>query len=130
MDTVTRPLGIVLDPSRFDAEKRELVVPVRIRNTTADTLFPPIVATLTSVGDTTLVRIGVMGVEDTVTVVNATNGEPGPGAAFDFSRALGTLGYLAPEAVSGGVDFRLRVATPAANGLRWRMVVSAGARRQ
>ena len=128
--TVTRPVGIVLDPSRFDAEKRELAVPVRIRNTTADTLYPPIVATLTSVGDTMLVRSGYMRAEDVVTILNATNGKRGAGASFDFSGALGTLGLLAPGAVSGAVDFRLRVATPAASGLRWRMLVSAGARRQ
>jgi hypothetical protein len=130
MDTVTRPVGIVLDPSRFDAGTRELVVPVRIRNTTADTLFPPILSTLTSVGDTALVRMGIMRMEDSVTILNATNGEPGAGATFDFSRALGTLGYLAPGAVSGAVEFRLRVATPTASGLRWRMVVSSGVRRQ
>ena len=63
--------------------------------------------------------------EDVVTVLNATNGKPGEGASFDFSDALGTLGLLAPGAVSGAVEFRLRVATPAASGLRWRMVVSA-----
>jgi hypothetical protein len=130
VNTVTRPVGIVIDPNQFDAEKRELVVPVRIRNTTADTLFPPIVATLTSVGDTMLVRSGYMSSEDVVTILNATNAKPGAGASFDFSDALGTLGYLAPGAVSGAVDFRLRVATPAASGLRWRMVVSAGARRE
>jgi hypothetical protein len=130
MDTVTRPVGVVLDPSRFDAGKREIVVPVRIRNTTADTLFPPIVATLTSVGDTALVRLGAMSAEDTVTILNATNSKPGAGASFDFSGALGTLGYLAPAALSGAVDFRLRVATPSASGLRWRMVVSAGSRRR
>ena len=130
MTTVTRPVGIVLDPSRFDAEKRELAVPVRIRNTTADTLYPPIVATLTSVGDTMLVRSGYMRAEDVVTILNATNGKPGAGASFDFSGALGALGLLAPGAVSGAVAVRLRVATPAASGLRWRMVVSAAARRQ
>jgi hypothetical protein len=128
-DSVTRPVGIVLDPSRFDAAKRELVVPVRIRNTTADTLFPPIVATLTSVGDTMLVRSGYLRPEDVVTIVNAANAKPGPGASFDFSRALGTLGLLAPGAVSGAVDVKLRVATPAASGLRWRVVVSARARK-
>ena len=130
MDTVTRPVGIVLDPSRFDAGKGELVVPVRIRNTTADTLFPPIVATLTSVGDTMLVRSGYMRPEDVVTIRNATNGKRGAGASFDFSGALGTVGLLAPGAVSGAVDFRLRLATPAASGLRWRMVVSARVRRE
>jgi hypothetical protein len=129
MDTTTRPVGVVLDPPRFDAWMRELVVPVRIRNTTADTLFPPVVATLTSVGDTMLVRSGYMRSEDVVTILNATNAEPGAGASFDFSDALGTLGLLAPGAGSGAVDFRLRVATPAASGLRWRMVVSARVRR-
>ena len=130
MDTVTRPVGVVLDPSRFDDGTRELVVPVRIRNTTADTLHAPIVATLTSVGDTMLVRSGYMSPEDVVTILNAANAKPGAGASFDFSGALGTLGFLAPGDVSGAVDFRLRVATPAASGLRWRMVVSAGARRR
>jgi len=126
---VTRPVGIVLDPSRFDAGKRELVVPVRIRNTTPDTLFPPIVVTLTSVRDTMLVRGGYMRSADVVTILNASNGKSGAGAAFDFSGALGTLGLLAPGAVSGPVDVRLRVATPAASGLRWRMVVSTRVRR-
>jgi len=130
MATVTLPVGIVLDPSRFDAATRELVVPVRIRNTTADTLYPPIVATLTSVGDTMLVRSGYMQPEDVVEILNASNSKPGAGASFDFTGALGTLGYLAPGAVSGAVDFKLRVATPAASGLRWRMVVSARSRRQ
>ena len=130
MDSTTRSVGIVLDPNRFDAGKRELVVPVRIRNTTADTLFPPIVATLTSVVDTMLVRSGYMRSEDIVTILNATNAKPGAGASFDFSNALGTLGLLAPGAVSGAVEFRLRVATPAASGLRWRMMVSARARRK
>ena len=130
MDTTTRRVGIVLDPSRFDAGTRELVVPVRIRNTTADTLFPPIVATLTSVGDTMLVRSGYMRSEDVITILNATNAKPGAGASFDFGDALGTLGLLAPGAVSGAVDVRLRVATPAASGLRWRTVVSARARRK
>ena len=110
--------------------RAEAVVPVRVRNTTADTLYAPIVATLTSVGDTMLVRSGYMRSEDVVTVLNATNAKPGAGASFDFSGALGTLGYLAPGAISGAVDFRLRVATPAASGLRWRIVVSARARRQ
>lgn len=130
MDTLTRPVGVVFDPSRFDAAKRELVLPVRIRNTSTDTLFAPIVATLTSVADTMLVRAGYMRPEDVVTILNAKNRKPGAGAIFDFSGALGTLGYLAPGAVSGAVDFRARVATPAASGLRWRMVVSAGVRRQ
>jgi len=130
MDTVTRPVGIVLDPNRFDSGTNELVVPVRIRNTTADTLFSPIVATLTSVGDTMLVRSGYMSSDDIVTILNATNAKPGAGASFDFTDALGTLGFLAPGAVSGAVDFRLRIATPTASGLRWRIVVSARARRQ
>ncbi|HUQ80450.1 MAG TPA: hypothetical protein VM076_04910, partial [Gemmatimonadaceae bacterium] len=130
VDTGTRPVGVVLDPNRYDAEKRELVVPVRIRNTTADTLFTPIVATLTTVGDTMLVRSGYMSSDDVVTILNAANAKPGAGASFDFSDALGTLGFLAPGAVSGAVELRLRVATPAASGLRWRMVVSAGVRRR
>jgi hypothetical protein len=105
MDTVTRPVAIVLDPSRFDAGKRELVVPVRIRNTTADTLFPPIVASLTSVGDTMLVRSGYMRSEDVVTIVNAANAKPGAGASFDFSDA-GDAWASGAGAVSGAVDSR------------------------
>jgi len=77
-----------------------------------------------------LVRSGYMRPEDVITIVNATNAKAGAGASFDFSRALGTPGLLAPGAVSGAVDFRLRVATPAASGLRWRMVVSARVRRE
>jgi hypothetical protein len=128
-EAVTRPVGLVLDPSQFDSTKRELTLPVRIRNTTTDTLFAPMIATLTNIGDTSLVRTGYLRPEDVVTIVNAANGKTGAGATFDFSNALGTLGYLAPGAVSGAVDFKVRVATPAASGLRWQMVVAARVRR-
>jgi hypothetical protein len=128
-DPVTRPVGLVLDPSQFDSTKRVLTLPVRIRNTTMDTLFAPILATLTSIGDPSLVRSGYLSQDDVISIVNAANGKAGIGATFDFSDALGTLGYLAPGAVSGPVDFKVRVATPAASGLRWQMVVAARVRR-
>jgi len=109
-------VGIVLDPTRFDAEKRELVVPVRIRNTTADTLSSP------NCGypnercrhHARAQRVHALGGRRHDP--ERHHAEPGAGASFDFSDALGTLGLLAPGAVSGAVDFRLRVATPAASG--------------
>ena len=116
-------------PSEFDSTTRVLTLPVRIRNTSMDALFTPMVASLTSIGEASLVRSGYLTQEDVVTIVNAANGKAGVGATFDFSNALGTLGYLSPGAVSGPVDFKVRVATPAASGLRWQMVVSARIRR-
>jgi hypothetical protein len=121
-------VGIVLDPSRFDAERNELILPVRLRNTSTDTLFPPIVATLASVADTMLVRTGYVRETDTITILNAANGKPGAGATFDFSESLGTIGYLEPGAVSAPVELRLQLATPMASALRLRVLVSARGR--
>lgn len=121
---VSRQVGIVLDPSRYDAERGEITLPVRLRNTSSDTLFPPIVATLTSVADTTLVRSGYLRENDLITILNATNGKPGAGATFDFSSALGNLGYLEPGAVTAPVEIRLRLASPMASALRFRALVT------
>ena len=84
-----------------------------------------IVATLTSIADTTLVRTGYIGEDDVITVLNAANGVRGAGAAFDFSDALGTMGYLEPGAVTAPVELRLRLATPTASALRLRLLVTA-----
>ena len=125
---VNRRVGVVLDPSRFDADRNELVLPVRLRNTSPDTLRPPIVATLTSIADTMLVRTGYIRANDVITILNATNGQRGAGATFDFSDALGTMGYLEPGAVTAPVELRLRLASPMASALRLRLLVSARVR--
>jgi hypothetical protein len=121
---VSRQVGIVLDPSRYDPERAEITLPVRLRNTSADTLFPPIVATFTSVADTALVRTGYLRENDLVTILNAANGKPGAGATFDFSSALGNLDYLEPGAVTAPVEIRLRLASPMASALRFRALVT------
>jgi hypothetical protein len=123
-----RSVGIVLDPSHYDSARSEIVLPVRLRNTSTDTLFPPMTATLTSVVDTMLVRTGYIREEDMVTIVNAANGKQGAGATFDFSSALGSMGYLEPGAVTAPVELRFRLASPMASALRLRMLVTARAR--
>ncbi|MEJ7811363.1 MAG: hypothetical protein WKG32_13210, partial [Gemmatimonadaceae bacterium] len=125
---VSRPVGIMLDPSRFDAEHNELILPVRLRNTSTDTLFAPIVATLTSIVDTMLLRGGYAREADVVTILNAANGKRGAGASFDFSDALGTMGYLEPGAVTAAVELRLRLSAPTASALGLRLLVTAQVR--
>jgi hypothetical protein len=120
-----RSVGIVLDPSHYDSARSEIVLPVRLRNTSTDTLFPPMTATLTSVVDTMLVRTGYIREEDMVTIMNATNEKQGAGAAFDFSSALGSMGYLEPGAVTAPVELRIHLASPMASALRLRMLVTA-----
>jgi hypothetical protein len=122
---VSRQVGIVLDPGRYDAERGEITLPVRLRNTSSDTLLPPIVATFTSVADTSLIRSGYIRENDLVTIMNAANGKPGAGATFDFSNALGSMDYLEPGAVTAPIEIRLRLASPMASALRLRALVTA-----
>ena len=45
-------------------------------------------------------------------ILNSANGKTGVGATFDFSKTLGDLGALAPDAVSDAVVLRLEAPSP------------------
>ena len=94
------------DPVQVDWEKGELLVPVRLRNTSSDTLYGPFTVRIASLGGSPLIHS-----EGTTEILNATNGQRGVGAEFDYAAALRDVPYLAPHAVSEAVVWRVKPAT-------------------
>jgi len=84
-----RPVGtkvaLVADPPRYDVQKQEGELFLRLRNTSPDRLYGPIRAR----------------------VAKATGWEQPP-AEIDFTPALADLPYLAPGALTGGVRVRFK----------------------
>jgi len=99
-------LTLDFDPVQVDWEKGELLVPVRLRNTSSDTLYGPFSVRITNLGGSPLLRAG-----GTNEILNATNGQHGVGAEFDYTAALRDIPYLAPHAVSEAVVWRVKPAS-------------------
>ncbi len=111
-DTTRRPqllnekVTLDFDPVQVDWAHGELLVPVRLRNTSSDTLFGPFTVRVTKLGGPQMVRS-----EGVTEILNATNGQRGEGATFDYAPALRDVPYLAPHAVSEAIIWRVKPAS-------------------
>jgi hypothetical protein len=101
---------LVFDPTHYDGTVQTLEVPIRLRNISEEPVLPPITLSILGFGidDPELPK------DDTPppVVANATNGEAGAGAVFDFADALGTRGALEPGEVTSPVVIRLQLEDP------------------
>lgn len=68
-------LVLVADPTKYDAEKQEAVIPMRLKNISAETVYGQITVEVKKLTEWT--------------ILNAKNGQGGVGAVFDYSSALG-----------------------------------------
>jgi len=101
---------LVFDPTRYDGETATAEIPVRLKNVSTQTIYPPIAMEVIGFG----IEFDGEKVDETKipTVVGADNGASGVGAVFSFDGALGTLGELAAGAISGPVVVKLKLADP------------------
>ncbi|MBZ5664182.1 MAG: glycoside hydrolase [Acidobacteriia bacterium] len=84
---VSDKIQLEADPMLEFAAPGTIELPLRIKNKSALTLYPPIRLTITQLNNAATLR-------------GADNGEPGAGAAFDYSKALGGFSVLTPGASS------------------------------
>lgn len=101
-------IEFVFDPASYDMATREVALPVGIRNSTKQTIFPPVRVEVVEFGS----GKGNVDREFAPQVLNASNGKTGIGAWFDFSPALGTRQRLEPGDVSGPIVWRMKLAEP------------------
>ena len=96
----------MFDPTRYDGATKTAEIPTRLHNISKQAIYPPITLEVLGFGmdDPELPRYPYppMWVVDPVTGANAET------ATFDFSKALGNLGSLAPGAQTGPVVLRFR----------------------
>jgi hypothetical protein len=100
---------LVFDPIRYDQQTREVVLPVRLKNVSKETLYPPFRVEIKELVHPYTVKAREDA--DVPTILNASNGKTGEGATFDYSTALGDLESLEPDAVTSAITWRLQAAS-------------------
>ena len=100
---VNQLVQLVIDPANYDPTKNTAEVPVRLRNTSDEPIYPPL--TVEIVADTE----ATSSEESLAEILNSANGKSRAGALFDYSDALGDFHVLGPHAVSEAVTWRVRV---------------------
>jgi hypothetical protein len=99
-------ITLLFDPIRYDQQTREVVLPVRLKNVSKETLYPPFRVEIKELAHPYTVKAREDA--DIPTILNASNGETGVGATFDYSTALGDLESLEPDAVTSAITWRLQ----------------------
>ncbi len=87
-------LALVTDPPKYDVEKQEAVIPMRLKNVSAETIYGPITVEVKNLAEWT--------------ILNAKNGQGGVGAIFDYSSALGDWQSLKPGAITEAVIWKFK----------------------
>ena len=105
---------LVFDPSRYDAAKKELEYPVRLKNISKDPIYPPIRLEILAFGfeDFQNEEQKQDDAKNAPTIVNSINGKTGAGAAIEFGGALGNLEALEPGAQTGPVILKMKLVDP------------------
>ena len=103
-------MTLEFDPISYDIETQEVLLPVRLKNTSQDTLYPPFQVEIKELVHPYAAKAH----EETSVpeILNAANAGTGVGAVFDYSHALCDLDRLDPGAVTSAVVWRLRAASP------------------
>jgi hypothetical protein len=103
--TVNEQVTLDLDPVTVDWEEGELLVPVRLKNVSRDTVYGPLSVEVKAI------CARACGAADSARVMNATNGARGAGAIMNYAGALRDLDALAPGALTEAITWRVKMAT-------------------
>ena len=111
---LTERVEFIFDPTRYDAAKKQVEIPVRIRNTSSEPIYPPI-------------RLEILGfgfpqyeseddkkrnAENAPTVLNSSNAKTKEGAVFDLGKTIAGSDALAPGALTNPFVIRLQLVDP------------------
>jgi len=107
--SITDRVTLVFDPIRYDPQSREVIAPVRLKNTSKETLYPPFRVEVKELVHPYNLKAHEEG--SVPEILNSSNGKTGVGAVFDYSKALGDLDSLAPDGVTNAVVWRLKAAS-------------------
>lgn len=112
-------MTLAFDPSRLDWAAGEILLPVRLKNTSMATLYGPFSVEVARLETLWWSSQGVgRDRHATVELLNSSNGLRGKGARIDYGPALRDLPGLEPGAVSEAITWRVRPAS-----LRWNRVL-------
>jgi hypothetical protein len=104
---------LAYDPVAFDPVTKEVSIPVRLRNDSKSSVYPPLRVEVTETVMPALVENNQEELVSHPSIVNAANGQSAKGAVFDYSNAVGTAGVLGPGEMTSAIVWRVRVEEPA-----------------
>ena len=108
--SISDRVTLVFDPIQYDQQKREVVLPVRLKNTSKEKLYPPFQVEIKELIHPYTAKAHEE--QDLPVFLNASNGKTGVGAVFDYSKALGDLDVLEPDAVTDAIEWKIKTASP------------------
>ena len=103
-------VALEFDPIRYDEETHEVTVPVRLRNTSTEMLYPPFRIEIKETAHPYTVKAGDDRADKPV-FLNASNGKPGEGAVFEAGTGDAAQ-PLEPGAITDPILWRLKVLNP------------------
>ena len=106
MATLSEKITLTFDPIGYDPQTREVVLPVRLKNVSKETLYPPFTVEVKEVAHPYTIKSGEP--INAPTLSNSANGKSGVGATFDYSKALSGLQALEPDAITDAIPWKLR----------------------
>jgi hypothetical protein len=105
---------VIFDPTRYDAEKKELAIPLRLKNVSEQAIYPPLKLEVTGIGFPEFESEDDKkeNAENAPAAVNSINGKSGIGAVFDLNEGLAGLDALEPGAQTGPLVLRFKLKDP------------------
>jgi hypothetical protein len=122
-ENVTKKVTFDTDPARYDPATGDVLVPVRIKNISNDTIYGPFTVQVSSVSSRGDPK------DRPSTLLNAANGKTGKGATMDYGRALRDMVGLPPGAVTEAVVWRFKPGNKRDTGVSFSAEVTSGVKR-
>lgn len=107
--SLNKKITLIFDPIKYDLEKQEALIPIRLKNISDEVIFGPFTVEVKS-----LIRendVKYYGKEwiDVPQILNALNGKKGVGAVMDYSSVLGDFNLLKPSAITEAVKWKFKL---------------------
>src|SRR5262249_12914916 len=111
---LTERVEFIFDPTRYDAAKKQVEIPVRIRNKSSEPIYPPIRLEVDGFGFPQWESEDdkKRNAENAPTALNSSNGKPKEGATFDLGSTIAGSEALQPGALSNPFVIRLQLVDP------------------
>lgn len=110
--SLNQHIDFIFDPVKYDPETKVIVIPIRLKNVSSETLFGPFFLKVKRLSDPNIIKRGLKFRLNIPQILNASNGKTDVGAVFDYSSALRDFESLEPGALSEAVEWKLKSSKP------------------
>lgn len=109
--SINQRVTLVIDPPQYDAVRQEVVLPIRLKNISQETLYGPLTVEVKNLIHPVYLSPGLPPVT-APKILNSSNGKSGAGAIFDYSLALGDYDSLEQGGLTEAIPWRMKIGDP------------------